>query len=118
MSSPGDFFFLYSMPASRPADYCLGWRRGSVFIDFDNEGDDDAGRVRLVRISFDGYGCCNLPKDESVPLDEAESAAFKRIVSGGLKGEDQDALLALVRRALALNRGLVWPDALECHGLA
>jgi hypothetical protein len=115
MSSSGDFF-LYSMPASRPADYCLGWRRGSVFIDFDDEGDDDAGRVRLVRISFDGYGCCDLPKDESVPLDAAESAAFKRIVRGGL--EDQQGLLALVRRALALNRGLVWPDALECHGLA
>ena len=42
------------VPATRPCRYCLGLQDDSVFADFDI---DSEGRVFLVRISFDGYGC-------------------------------------------------------------
>ncbi len=61
------------MPPTRPADYYLGYLEGCVFLDF-NHVDHD--RVCLIRISFDGYGCCELPPD-AIPLSEEDSKAFK-----------------------------------------
>ena len=48
-------FFIASMPATRPTDYYLGCLESSVFMDFDNYENE---HIRLIRISFDGYGCC------------------------------------------------------------
>ena len=110
MSMAGEFF-IFQMPPSRPADYCLGYLDSSVFIDFDRFGDE---QVRLVRISFDGFGCCNLGPN-SVPLDTTDSILFKRILA---KEElDHERLLELVKNALALNRNLLWEDALERYQL-
>ena len=44
----------------RPCRYCLGLQNDSVFADFDL---DNAGCVFLVRISFDGYGCCGTAEE-------------------------------------------------------
>lgn len=59
---------------SRPADYyfCVG---DCAFIDFINHGE----AVCLRRISFDGYGCCNVETAQAIALDAHDSAAIKRI---------------------------------------
>jgi hypothetical protein len=104
-------FFLTSMPSSRPADYYLGYLDGCVFIDFNNY---DNNRVYLKRRSFDGYGCCNL-EDNATPLSVEDSAAFKALINNGLN--NQDLLLTIIKKALALNAKLVWQDALEAYNL-
>ncbi len=69
-------FFITTMPNSRPAHYHLGCLGGSVFMDFDN---DETGRIQLKRISFDGYGCCELV-NQAIPMIEFDSKAFKEIM--------------------------------------
>jgi hypothetical protein len=104
-------FFVTVMPSSRPADYYLGYMDGCVFIDFNNY---EAGSVRLVRISFDGYGCCELG-EKSIPLEESDSLRFKDIISKDTIVQNQ--LLTIVKEAIRLNRKLIWEDALEKYNL-
>jgi hypothetical protein len=104
-------FFVASMPFSRPADYCLGYMDGCVFIDFDNFPDS---RVRLVRISFDGYGCCTLG-EKSIPLNDQESKTFRDVVQEEIK--EQTVLLAIVKQAIWLNKDLIWMDPLKEYNL-
>lgn len=99
------------MPSSRLADYYLGYMDGCVFLDFSNY---DSERVSLIRISFDGYGCCELGKN-SVPLNEDDSRTFKDIIKKDVK--EQRVLLRLVKHAIGLNKKLIWNDALEEYHL-
>ena len=105
-------FFVASMPFSRPADYYLGYMDGCVFLDFNNCGH---GRVSMIRISFDGYGCCELGEN-SIPLNEDDSKIFKRIMSKDI--DEQSALLTVVKKAIELNKRQIWADALEEYCLA
>lgn len=104
-------FFVTTMPPSRPADYYLGYLDGCVFLDFDNVDND---KVCLKRISFDGYGCCELA-GRAVPLNENDSKVFKDIIQGKVK--DQNTLSAIVKKAIGLNKMLIWTDALEEYNL-
>jgi hypothetical protein len=104
-------FFITIMPDTRPADYCLGCLDGSVFIDFDN---DEVGRISLKRISFDGYGCCDV-KGQAIPMNEADSQAFKEIIKARIP--DQSRLTTIVKRTLLNNRKFIWEDALNKYGL-
>lgn len=103
--SDDQIFFLTEMPVSRPADFHLGYLDGSVFLDFNGTGN----RISLVRISFDGYGCCNLA-NHAVPLTEQDSELFRHIVDEKLK--DQESLTRIVRSAIRINRENIWEDAL------
>jgi hypothetical protein len=104
-------FFVTSMPDSRPADYYLGCLDGCVFIDFNNKEDD---KVYLTRISFDGYGCCNL-KGDVVPLCSKDSADFKKIVESEI--QHQNAITTIIKIAIGLNKKQIWTDALEEYNL-
>jgi len=104
-------FFITAMPNSRPADYYLGYFGGSVFFDFDNY---EGGLIRLKRISFDGYGCCNLT-DDAIPMDEFDSRAFKQIIETGLF--DQSLLKTIVKKTILRNKELIWEDALKEYDL-
>ena len=42
---------------TRPCDYCFSLQDGSVFADFNT---DKNQCLYLIRISFDGYGCCEV----------------------------------------------------------
>ena len=99
------------MPASRPADYYLGYLDGCVFLDFDNVEDD---KICLVRISFDGYGCCGL-EDHRIPLSIEDSKKFKDILQNNIS--DQEELLKIVKRAVVLNKENILADALEEYEL-
>jgi len=104
-------FFTTTMPASRPADYYLGCLDSCIFMDFNNCSN---GRIRLVRISFDGYGCAELG-DKSIPMSEQDSHSFKEIIKAGLS--DQLTLSLIVKRTLQENSNLIWHDALKEYGL-
>jgi hypothetical protein len=100
-------FFITSMPESRPADYHLGYLDGCVFLDFNNFDND---RICLKRISFDGYGCCELSA-QVIPLDKGDSQIFKTLFKENLN--DQSLLLTIVKKSIALNKQEIWKDALE-----
>ena len=105
-------FHWTSMPSSRKADYCLGYYDDSVFIDFDNLNDE---QVILVRISFDGYGCCNVPLDKVIPISKDDSAKFKMMFqSNAIK---QDELMQIISTTLSANKILLWEDALNEYHL-
>ena len=78
-------FFVALMPNTRPADYYLGCLNGSEFIDFDNCENDC---VRLRRISFDGYGCCDLHY-KALPISEVDFRSFKKIVDSEVNDQLQ-----------------------------
>lgn len=99
------------MPASRPADHYLGCLEGSVFMDFDNT---ENGAIRLRRISFDGYGCCEVT-GRVIPMDEADSRAFREMIETTFP--DQSRLTTIVKKTIADNRELIWEDALKKYGL-
>lgn len=104
------YLFIANMPSSRPADYCLGYMEGCVYIDFS----DDGNNICLKRISFDGYGCCELG-ETAIPLAEDESAAFKESIRDGISNHDR--LLISVKNAISLNSELIWTEALEEYHL-
>jgi hypothetical protein len=91
---------------------CLSLENGSVFADFDV--DPSCGSLLLVRISFDGYGCCEAPpevgrmsSDDSLLLMEM---AARQVV-------DRQAVEPILRRYLAQNEPLLWSDALRRYNL-
>lgn len=100
------------MPSSRKADYCLGYFEGCVYLDFNNCDND---RICLKRISFDRYGCCEL-SDNAIALNAVDSQTFKSIFESNL--EDQETFLAIVKKAISLNKNYIWTDALEEYYLA
>lgn len=104
-------FFKTSMPNTRKADFYLGCLDGSVFIDFNRIGND---QISLVRISFDGYGCCNLDKKAAF-LNKEESTLF--IEEFNKDHLNQEIITALVKKAIEINVEHIWNDALEEYEL-
>lgn len=98
------------MPATRKADFYLGCLGGSVFIDFDKLSD---GLVVLRRISFDGYGCCNIG-DAAKSLDSEQSARFLEEYSKN--SINQYEMTEIIQQVIELNKGHIWKDALEEYG--
>lgn len=87
---------------------CLG---GSVFIDFNRIGND---QISLVRISFDGYGCCNLHKKAEL-LNKEESTMF--IEELNKEHLNQEVITILVKKTIKLNEEQIWKDALQEYEL-
>jgi len=104
-------FFKTTMPDSRKADFYLGCLEGSVFIDFNLTADK---LINLCRISFDGYGCCNLDKNVKC-LDKELSKDF--IFQINKDNIEQEKMTKLVLELIQLNKDYVWTDALEEYNL-
>ena len=104
-------FFKTTMPESRKADFYLGCLDGSVFLDFNSTNDK---RINLCRISFDGYGCCNLDNNAKC-LDEQFSKVF--IEQIGKDNLDQEKITEIVLELIRLNKDNIWIDALEEYNL-
>lgn len=104
-------FFKTKMPDSRKADFYLGCLDSSVFIDFNLTSEK---LIRLCRISFDGYGCCNLDNN-SKNLDDKSSKDFiDEIDKDNL---DQEKITRLVLELIQINKDNIWTDALEEYNL-
>lgn len=104
-------FFKTEMPGSRKADFSLGCLDSCVFIDFNLTNDK---LISLCRISFDGYGCCDLIDNRNL-LDSEKS---KQFIAELTKDElDQAKLTTLVKEIIKINREYIWTDALEEYNL-
>ena len=99
------------MPETRKADVYLGCLDGSVFFDFNISKDNF---ISLVRISFDGYGCCNL-EDSAASLNAADSHEFLKEIDK--ENVHQETICRLVKKIIQINEDLIWKDALEEYGL-
>jgi hypothetical protein len=96
---------------TRPCSFCLCLQGGSVFADFNVDSD---GRAYLVRISFDGYGCCAT--DGLVTrLSLDESHTLVKLV--GADDVNRDEIRETLYRYFDQNQNAIWRDALEEHGL-
>lgn len=100
-------FFKTNMGASRQADYYLGCHDSSVFLDFNTTKDN---LIYLCRLSFDGYGCCNLDNNSKC-LDEELSKEFIEEYQKDIL--DQEKITRLVLEIIRLNKDIIWNDALE-----
>jgi hypothetical protein len=104
-------FFKTKMPESRKADFYLGCLDGAVFLDFNKTVDN---RIRLCRISFDGYGCCNLPEQTNALNAELSKTFMEEITKEKL---DQEKLALLVKEVIKINQAHIWVEALESYHL-
>ena len=100
-------FFKTSMPNTRIADFYLGCLDGCVFIDFNLSKDRC---IYLRRISFDGYGCCDLD-ERGILMEKEESQLFIDIFE---KEElDQEIMTNLITKTIEINKQYIWQDALK-----
>lgn len=103
-------FFKIIMPDSRKADFYLGCLSGSVFLDFNYTINN---QINLCRISFDGYGCCNI--DNARCLDEQLSKDFANEINRD--NLNQEKITKLVLELVRLNKDKIWEDALKKYHL-
>ena len=99
------------MPNTRKADFYLGCLDGSVFFDF-NQSDDRL--ISLCRISFDGFGCCNIPDKANSLNSEMSEEFIEEIKKENL---DQAKLTPLVKEIIKITQEYIWKDALEEYNL-
>lgn len=102
---------FYGMPPSRPSLHCLALQEDSVFADFDI---DSEGRVFLVRISFDGYGCCTTAENIRPMNIDLSRSWLELIETDRVQSEEMAAILS---QYFFANKDIIWADALEEHGL-
>ena len=102
-------FYVEKSLVRENADFILGCFDGSVFIDFSVTKEH---KIKPVRISFDGYGCCEIgSKAEALCLDD--SKLFLAVVKS--KEIEQTTLEILVQKSIVLNLNYIWKDALEAY---
>lgn len=104
-------FFKTEMPSSRKADIYLGCLDGSVFVDFNITS---GGKISLCRISFDGYGCCNLTESKKLLNFELSEKFIEEVNKEKI---DQEKLTPIVKAIIKLNQEHIWTDALEEYNL-
>lgn len=84
-----------------------------AFADF-NLTDD--GVLLIIRISFDGYGCCTPDPADIRPMQIDDSAELI-----GRMGDDEllntGVVRAILRRYFEAHRNIIWEDALVEWGL-
>ncbi len=105
------YFFKTTMPDSRKADFYLGCLDSSVFIDFNLTSEK---LISLCRISFDGYGCCNLDNNSKSLSDKSSKDFIDEIDKDNL---DQEKITRLVLELIQINKDNIWTDALEEYNL-
>ncbi|WP_299229786.1 hypothetical protein [uncultured Psychroserpens sp.] len=100
-----------TLPNSRKADFHLSCLDSSVFIDYNYT---ENKKIALVRISFDGFGCCELNgKTNCLSIEESE--IFVREIKQ-VKLNKQ-LFTELFLKSIAINKELIWNDALEKYNL-
>ena len=96
---------------TRPCRFCLALQDDSVFADFDI---DPEGHAFVIRISYDGFGCCEC--ETNVTRMSCEGT---QIICAAINRQElgdngfQKALLGYLRE----NADVIWKDALKAHGL-
>lgn len=104
-------FFTTLMPDSRRANFHLGSLDSAVFIDFILS---DENLIYLSRISFNGYGCCNLINATNY-LNRELSNQFIEEMSN--KQLNQVKLARIVKELLTINKKHIWIDVINNYNL-
>ncbi len=104
-------FFKTTMPDSRKADFYLGCLDGCVFLDFNYTTDK---LIYLCRISFDGYGCCNIDNNAKCLDDQLSKEFIDEIEKDNL---NQEKIKKVVLELIRLNRENIWIDAIDEYKL-
>ena len=102
---------IYPVMPSRPCSFCLSLQGGGVFADFDIDAE---GVVLLSRISFDGYGCCELGASVAKMSPCDSRFILDAIALGSVESIQIDKVL---RSLFHDNMDVIWAEALEAHGL-
>ena len=98
---------------TRPCVFCLALQDGSVFADFDV---DSTGSAFLVRISFDGYGCCHIEEGSGIgTISPDDTAEILAAIEG--RTLQSPGIVRILENYFDHNRSLLWQDALEDHQL-
>lgn len=107
-----DIQSLAPMP-TRPCKFCLALQDDAVFADFDINPNNC---LYLVRISFDGYGCCNVQFTAGRGLlsYDASCHLIKSIESGQLNTPE---VADILKTYFQENKSFLWEDALYDHAL-
>lgn len=103
---------LITEPLSdRPCDFCLSLQDHRVYADFMIE---ENGRIYLLRISFDGYGC-NRELEEISRMSLEDS----RKLAAAVRSEDVNhpEIHELLSGYFEENKLLIWQEALQKHSL-
>ncbi|WP_415844734.1 hypothetical protein ACMYUJ_17735 [Stutzerimonas zhaodongensis] len=97
--------------STRPCKYCLALQDYAVFADFQiNEN----GNLYLVRISYDGYGCCE-PENKIMGIEiKNTNQLISAIESNNLKTQ---TVTAVLRGCFRAHKDVLWEDALLEHKL-
>jgi hypothetical protein len=107
---PFDVRTVTPMP-TRPCRLCVALQDDSVFADFDIDPD---GCLYLVRISFDGYGCCHTA--ERVGSMNAEDT--RNLIDFNEQSDvNRSEIRGILCRYFRENKEAMWSDALEAHNL-
>ena len=82
-----------------------------MFADFDV---DNEGCIFMLRVSFDGYGCCRTAGKASTMSPDMSKKLIRLVESDDVASGELAAILSQYFRQ---NSGVIWKDALEDHGL-
>lgn len=95
---------------TRPCEYCLALEDDSVFLDLDIR---ENGNLFVVRISFDGYGCCEPV--EVTDFNESESKFLINNIKNNTLSSSEVAMI--LRSYLKINKDSLWTEALSQYNL-
>src|SRR6188508_2868325 len=101
----------YPVIPNRPCSFCLCLQGGSVFVDFDTDDDD---LTSLRRISFDGYGCCDVGQSIT-KMSSADSRVLLDAIARGELGSVE--VEGVLQRYFRENKDLIGSEALAEHDL-
>lgn len=104
-----DIYRTKVMP-TRPCRYSLSLQEGAVYADFDLEDET----IYLRRISFDGYGCCDI-EDLVRKMSVDDSKRFIQLVEADKI--DEEELTQVLKNYFKDNSDVIWNDALTDHKL-
>ncbi len=96
---------------SRPCDFSIALQDDSVFADFEISNN---GCLLLVRISFDGYGCCHPEKSIGEIDAESSKTLISSVKSSYIELPEISEILSGYFRG---NKSSLWEDALQYHRL-
>jgi hypothetical protein len=85
---------------------------GCIFADFAfvPSSHSQSRRLKLLRISFDGHGCCTTPK--SSEMDSKKTDLLMET-----SNEEVDKITQIIVQYLRENHKILWEDALTEYGI-
>jgi len=100
---------IFPPMATRPCRFCLSLQDDSVFADFNVDND---GNVVLIRISFDGFGCCRGFFKKMSAVDSR--VLLESVQRGAVEDPKVERIL---RNYFEENSDIIWREALTDHDL-